>query len=37
MKAKYDITNLLSNKPMNAEECARIIISSLNQERETGK
>lgn len=37
MKTKYDITNLLNTKPMSAWECARIIITHLNEERSTGE
>ena len=37
MKTKYDITNLLNTKPMNAWECARIIITHLNEERSTNR
>jgi hypothetical protein len=37
MNTKYDINNLLKNKPMKADECARIVISNLNEESDTGK
>jgi copper chaperone CopZ len=37
MNSKYDITKLLKSKPMNAEECAKVIIANLHEEKETGR
>jgi len=34
MEAKYNISNLFKNKPMNAGDCARLIITQLNEEKE---
>ncbi len=36
MEAKYNINNLLKNKPMDGGDCARIIIAHLNDERSGG-